>query len=625
MPSTFFGLNIGVSGLYSFQAAINTTANNISNVQTKGYSRQNANLAASDAIRVTTKYGSMGSGVNVISIKQERDLYYDAKYWENSASYGYFEEKLYYIDQVEQIFKDDIEQQGFATIFSKMFNGLDTLKNNAGDVNVRNQFINQAQGLATYFNSVYESLAQIQEDCNEEIKTEVEKINSISEKISLLNKEINKLETGTGAYANELRDQRANLVDELSRMVDVSTKEYPVENKFGAPLGGTRYIVEINGQTLVDNYDFYTLECVSSEFNKNQTDTGGMYEIVWSDTGMKFAAANASSNGSLKALFDMRDGDNADNMKGTITDIKNSASGTNDLITIKNLTVDDLKALNIPAEKGSFVVNNVTIDYDSWTAEVDADGKISEITFQVNKNSVKNVSNAYVGYTLSTGSGVDSMGIPYYQAQMNQFIRTFAEMFNDIEKQGQDLNGNSADTFWVGNTKTGTVFKCDALDGMAAGTTQTISSTDDGSGNKYDTYYRMTAENFAVNGDMVKNPNLFGATANVAQGTDSNDLILQMLNLQSGVKMFRGDKASAFLETLISDVTVDANKAKIYFANYSNLNSSIGNMRTSISGVDEDEEALNLVKFQNAYNLNAKVISVMSELYDKLINETGVS
>ena len=51
---------------------------------------------------------------------------------------------------------------------------------------------------------------------------------------------------------------------------------------------------------------------------------------------------------------------------------------------------------------------------------------------------------------------------------------------------------------------------------------------------------------------------------------------------------------------------------------------TIGNQRTSISGVDEDEEALNLVKFQNAYNLNSKVISVMAELYDKLINETGV-
>ena len=139
------------------------------------------------------------------------------------------------------------------------------------------------------------------------------------------------------------------------------------------------------------------------------------------------------------------------------------------------------------------------------------------------------------------------------------------------------------------------------------------------------------ASNFAVNKDVYKDPNLFGAKSKVESadgvvdtGSDKYDLIEKMLKLQSDVKMFRGDKAGTFLETLLSDLTVDANKASIYYDNYDNLKNSIGNQRTSISGVDEDEEALNLVKFQNAYNLNSKVISVMAELYDKLINETGV-
>jgi flagellar hook-associated protein 1 FlgK len=70
---------------------------------------------------------------------------------------------------------------------------------------------------------------------------------------------------------------------------------------------------------------------------------------------------------------------------------------------------------------------------------------------------------------------------------------------------------------------------------------------------------------------------------------------------------------------------VDTQKAEIFQQNYSNLEASISTQRMSVSGVDEDEEALNLIKYQNAYNLASKVISVMSEMYDKLINETGVT
>ena len=85
MASTFFGLHIGSSALSSFQVATNTTANNIANVKTTGYTRQEATLQAKDAINVTARYGSVGTGVTVTSIKQQRDLYYANKYWENKS------------------------------------------------------------------------------------------------------------------------------------------------------------------------------------------------------------------------------------------------------------------------------------------------------------------------------------------------------------------------------------------------------------------------------------------------------------------------------------------------------------------------------------------------------------
>ena len=88
--------------------------------------------------------------------------------------------------------------------------------------------------------------------------------------------------------------------------------------------------------------------------------------------------------------------------------------------------------------------------------------------------------------------------------------------------------------------------------------------------------------------------------------------------------MYRGSGGDQFLATLISDVTVDSEESELLSKNYSTITNIVDKQRTSISGVDEDEEALDLVKFQNAYNLCSKVVQIMSEMYDRLITSTGV-
>ena len=87
---------------------------------------------------------------------------------------------------------------------------------------------------------------------------------------------------------------------------------------------------------------------------------------------------------------------------------------------------------------------------------------------------------------------------------------------------------------------------------------------------------------------------------------------------------FRGSTVSGFLEGVLSDVALNAASSNTAVTSYENVKQSIGNTRLSTSGVDEDEEAVNLVKFQNAYNLSSKMISVFNEIYRRLILETGV-
>ena len=606
MPSQFFGLTIASSGLSAYQAALNTTANNISNEQTKGYSRQAANLSASDALRVNAKYGSMGSGVMVNSIKQIRSEYYDTKYWQNQASLGLYETKLGYLEQIENYFIDDDTEKGFSTILNKMFNSLDTLTHPAGDTNVRQQFISDAQSFMTYFNSVATGLGQIQDSVNEEIKSTVENINAIGKKISLLNKQINVIEV-QGGYANELRDQRALLIDELSSIVP--TEVSPVTNSKHPDMqtGANYYTVKINGQKFVDTYEYSELTCVARKNTINQSDREGMYEIVWADTGNSFKAGSDSSSGSLKALFDIRDGNNSENFRGSIKGVTAST------ITISNPSITNVNAMTMPAE-GVLTIDGKNYNYTDFTFTTDADGNVKEYTFTLENQLSSDQQAKLDGKQASIGESIDAMGVPYYLAQMNEFLRNFAGSFNDImnSADAKDLNGNSTDyfSFFTGtHTKTGEEYVLS----NAAGVYSAKASN---------SYYQLTCGNACVSNIAVKDPTTIATTTTNA--ADAYDLVEKMLKLKSDTELYRGGGADDFLECMYSDISVDSQKSKIFQKNYSNISNAIDKQRMSVSGVDKDEEAIDLVKFQNAYNLSSKMVSVLAEIYDKLINETGV-
>lgn len=608
MASTFFGLTIASSGLSAYQVALNTTANNISNVQTTGYTRQQANRIASQALRVNARYGSSGTGVTTVSITQTRSAYYDAKYWYNQSFLGLYETRLEYLKQIEAYFNDDGETElGFSTILDNMFNALDTLKDSAGDTTVRQQFIGTAQNFATYFNSVASGLSDIQSSVNAEIKTTVENINSIAEKIAILTKEINVIEL-QGGYANELRDERALLIDELSEIVPVEVSETAVidSNDPDRETGAHYYTVKIGGQLLVDTYDYNTLTCVAREYKVNQTDNEGLYDIVWTKTGNTFDAGASYMSGSLKALFDIRDGNNGDNFTGTATMVSNRT------LMITNPSITSVEAMTMP-EEGTITISGKTYTYTGFTYETDEDGNITSYYFTL-QNAVSNEEIAKInGNTASIGSSVDSMGIPYYMAQMNEFLRAFAKAFNEILQQGQDLNGNATDYY---SFFTGT----DIISG------EEFTLLDSEQTSSADSYYKLTAANFCVSTVCVKDPSTLATTAEDIEsvGVDAYDLIEKLALLKSDTVLYRSGYADGFLKCIISDISIDTQESQIFSNNYSNIATTIDNQRLSISGVDEDEEALDLVKYQNAYNLSSKMISVMAEIYDKLIEETGV-
>lgn len=640
MPSQFFGLNTAYKGLLASNAALNTTSNNISNVQTTGYSRQQVVQQASDALRVFQTYGCAGAGVDTIAIERVRNEFYDTKYWGANTSLGEYSIKQYYMQQLETYFADDGTTTGFKTIFDQFsVTGLQAVLKAADTKTTKAQFIGYAENLTQYFKSMSGNLEKVQKDANQELKLKVDEINSLAGEIASLNKQINVIEL-TGSKANELRDRRTVLLDQLSNIVDIDTQEIPITDPYNPDreTGAFRFLVRIGGgQLLIDTSDYKQLECVArTSYEKvNQTDIDGLYDIYWSD-GEQFNIYDKTLGGSLQGLVEMRDGNNAEVFNGTITAVGRrdvaDPSGvvkTHDTVTVA-VTEDYLKDLNKCnlSDSGDMItLGNQVYYYDSWsyTCSYDAAGTASySYTFVLSDKTLndRNLTNDRVGKLATVGNSIDYQGIPYYMKQMNEWVRTFSQKFNDILNSGYDAYGNQGNDLFAAKKATDKeqfVFEDACRYDWQTSGTMTVDMTDN-------SYYKMTAKNFSVLAAMVEDADLLATRKNASDGVDQYDILTELQNMMNDKEKmsFRGCKAGEFLQCVLSDVALNAGKANTFCTNYKNIAGSIDNQRISISGVDEDEEAVNLVKYQNSFNLASKMIQTLTEVYDRLILETGV-
>lgn len=635
MPSTFFGLNTAYLGLSAANASLNTTSNNIANVETEGYSRQYTVQKASEAIRVYAAYGCAGSGVEVLAIERHRDEFYDEKYWRNNNYAGEYETKEYYMKQIEDYFRDDGNEegslQGFSTIFENMYTALAEVKKNSGTDETRRNFLGTAEELTEYFNAMAGNLQKIQKDINSELRINVDRINALADELVTLNKQINVIEI-SGGIANELRDQRALVIDELSTIVDVSVEEMPIIDPHNpdSETGATRYIVKIaGGQTLVDNQMINTLECIARGDDEkiNQSDADGLYDIVWSN-GNTFSLKNESMGGKLQALAELRDGNNGEYFHGTITntDIRTIDGTKHSVITVEvnEAYLKDMNKCTLPENGGKISLGNREVYFDSWTMHYNASADSYTYEF-VLSDKTKNENTSImglVGKEAAIGSRMEYQGVPYYMEQMNEWIRCYAKTFNDIMTQDGAIDnyGNDAQFMFRADLATddGQWTFRDSYEVEADGS-YTISDGDD-------SYYWLTALNFSVCDEMLDDPSLMATHTGNADEESKYDVVDDLIDLKTNVDRmkFRGCSSNQFLQCILSDISLNAQSANDFSASYAKISATIANQRLSVSGVDGDEEALNLVKYQNAYTLASKMIQTLTEIYDRLILETGV-
>ncbi|MDE6357038.1 MAG: flagellar hook-associated protein FlgK [Eubacteriales bacterium] len=303
MGSSFFEFNIATTGLFAAKAGLEVTSHNVANMGTLGYSRQYIKQRATTPLNRYSGVGQVGTGTEVYGIGQYRDVYLDKKYWSQNSTYGEYYQKTNQLNIAQAIFSE-LSDTGLTKNINTFFEVISELNFSANDLNYRTAVINNADTLVTNIRNHAHNLREQQIDLNEDVYSLVERINAIGSQLANLNDQIYRFEI-EGQTANELRDQRTLLLDELSKYVNIETKE--VSDGTGRELG-VKFTVLINGQEFVNHDSPRKLECVRrGDGNPLHTDDApNLYDVTWQN-GEKLNLNGLQ--GELKGILDIRDGD----------------------------------------------------------------------------------------------------------------------------------------------------------------------------------------------------------------------------------------------------------------------------------------------------------------------------
>lgn len=222
-------LYIGVSGLQASQSAINTTAHNLSNLHTPGYVRQQVVFGdrSYETLSVgPVYYNQSGRGVSVMDIRHVRDVLLDKAYRQESGREAFYESQAQVIEEIEGYF-GELEGERFQDYLKNMWNAIQEVSKNPLGTETRAALVQSAVSFISKANSIYTDMRNYQLTINQKIINSVNRINEIGEEIHDLNKMISKIEVGDIESANDYRDRRDYLLDELGGLIDISYKELP--------------------------------------------------------------------------------------------------------------------------------------------------------------------------------------------------------------------------------------------------------------------------------------------------------------------------------------------------------------------------------------------------------------
>lgn len=565
MQSTFSGLNTMVNGIYTQRLGLNTVGHNISNSNTEGYSRQTAHAAATPSSEVYTLAGAsqVGNGSTVTSVIRARDIYADRQYWKENSTDGYYNGKANNYAKIESIFNDS-DNSGVQDAMEKFYQAWQDCSTTASSDTSRQNVINAGQNFAQSLQIAAKQTKEQIDSLYDDISLSVVKMNRLMGQVVELNKNIAGIEA-TGAHANDLRDQRDLIVDQLTSMTDITVYES----------ANGMYTLVSNGTTLVNGITKVDLEMSAPK--NNTTYSLSDYDIMIKQTGTVYTPGS----GELKAQFEAVAED-----KGYIDQVANMAAF---MFTTMN---DQHKAgYGIDGSKDKPFGNANA--KDNATTGLNFYGESDKIFEWDAKNGKLDVYNKKADGTKDNASKESLSGMQILEILTVNSELTATDGHKKLATRSgeRDTDGKLLYQAAAGGTTTDvTQAKKDAKGNPLP---VDVNGTGDGSNAVW------IAALFNCERDK---------TSPEVNGTD---------------RLIGNGSLYSYYNTSMTTMGSDASNMNGRVKFQAGVMNQVENLRSSTNGVNWDEELSNMITFQQGYSACSRCLSAMDECLDKLINGTG--
>ncbi|WP_074572141.1 flagellar hook-associated protein FlgK [Selenomonas ruminantium] len=597
MRSTFSGLNTMVRGVFANQLSLDTVGHNITNASTEGYSRQAVNQAATRAQEVSSLYGGamVGTGVDTMSILRARNVYADKQFWSETATHEYYKNQQVNYDKLEVIF-DDSDKTGLLNSIEQFYKAWNDLSANASTNSNRVTVLEQAN---IFIDRMKTAASQLQEQINaqyDDMKIHINTINDINSQIVELNKNIMSSEA-VGAQANDLRDQRDLLVDELSKYMNLNV----YEDEKGM------YTVVSNGLSMINGINKLTLE-MSDPYN-NKTYGINDYNIMIKESGVSYVPLNGSLKAQLDTVAENKGyinklADMAGFMMTTFNEMHQQGAGIDGTDKDFGSFTNSSNYTGPSYGRNFFGDDNTVYSWDNTTHKVVA----TEFTYD-------SITRSFEPDTTYDDNGTTIRPVKVkIEGDLNEI--EYLDGINIINAmQVNSKLTESGGTTLIAARKL--VVEKEVNEGTYTGNyVVNVNGSGDGTNAvNLSSLFNLDASNVTNTANIsVRYTEDGGATYT---SVDLSETIRADTNAVGKISL------NAYYNSAMSQLGTDAKSTDTKESAQEDLITQIVNWRSSTSGVDWNEELTNMIKFQKGYSACSRCLTTMDEMLDRLINSTG--
>ena len=668
MSTSFSGLNTAVSGMYSNQKALEVTGHNISNLSTAGYTRQQAILATANSQYIVNNWVEMGAKVQ--EIRQIRNAFLDSIYRRESNALGYWEARYNSVKDLEAILGEPM-LDGFQNTLNEFWNSWQELAKSPESLTVRALVRQRAEALVYHMNHMGYQINKLQEDINTEIIKRIDEVNSITKQIYELNLLIAKAENA-GNRANDYSDQRNNLVDQLSRLIQVETREHP-NGQMDVLVGGYFLVSKASQTNIVASQNASLSHFVVPEIEGLgvEVDVGmGAIKGLLESRGMVSGARGSYDNGTPNTTTDITfavDLSNAsstylenlkDNIENYVNELKNNGLNYNLRLVTSNsggiidfgseidLFLDAVESLNVSGG-GELNFGSVVKDLEETAPFVENANRYLVVFTPEGMAAEEDELNSYISTLKNSNVQVSVLG-PQGSEGWNTIINATGGSVYDITTHEDDypslMSKMGMDTASDVNKRIVTVDESlniissvkKMLNAVVSIVVREINrlhmsgvTLDGNAGGVFfepiEANLPMEMGNIKV-ADSMKDLNNIVASATDANGDNEiANKIAKLRNEELMTSFTRVLSVDSYYQQIILKVGNVGNEARQYTESQKVLVHAADNDRQAIMGVSLDEEMSNMIKFKYAYNAATKTIGVINEMLDTIINRTGIA